>query len=136
MATAHGKLTKITIATKDISPYTKNSQLERNAKTHDVTGYAPTGDAEMYAGGLRNARFSCSGVYDNTASVGPRLVLMGQEGNALAIVRNVEGTGSGKPNEAFSAILEKYVETNPHDEMVTWSADFQVTGPITSTTLP
>jgi hypothetical protein len=136
MATAHGKLTVITIAAKDISPYTKNSSLERNAKTHDVTGYAPTGDATIYSGGLRDAKFTCSGVYDNTALVGPRIVLVGQEGNSLAIVRKVEGTGTGKPQEAFNAILEKYVETNPNDDMVTWSADFQVTGPITVTAQP
>lgn len=136
MATAHGKLTKITIATKDISPFTKNSQLERAASVHNVTGYAPTGDAELYAGGTKNAKFTCSGFYDNTASVGPRIVLVGLEGTTLAIVRNVEGTGTGKPNEAFSAVLEKYVETNPHDEMVSWSADFTVTGVITVTALP
>ena len=136
MATSHGKLTNITIATKNISPYVKNSSLERNAKTHDLTGYQPTGDAEIYGGGLRNARFSCSGVYDNTVSVGPRLVLLNQEGNTLAIVRLPEGSGTGKPSEAFNAILEKYTETNPHDDYVTWSADFQVTGPVTSTTLP
>lgn len=136
MATAHGKLTKITIATKDISPFTKNSQLERAASTHNTTGYAPTGDAETYAGGTKNFKFTCSGVYDNTVSVGPRIVLLGQEGNTLACVRNVEGIGTGKPNDAFNAILEKYVESNPHDDMVTWSADFQGTGVITTTALP
>lgn len=136
MATAHGKLTKVTVATKDISPYTKNSQLERAASTHNTTGYAPTGDAEIYAGGLKNAKFTMSGVYDNTVSVGPRLVLNGLEGTSFAIVRNVEGLGTGKPNDAFNAILEKYVESNPHDDMVTWSADFQVTGAITVTALP
>jgi hypothetical protein len=136
MATAHGKLTKVVIATKDVSPYVKNSQLERAASTHDTTGYAPTGDAKTFAGGTRESKFTMSGVYDNTVSVGPRLVLVGQEGTSMAIVRNVEGLGTGKPNEAFNAILEKYVETNPHDDMVTWSADFQVTGPITTTALP
>jgi hypothetical protein len=136
MATAHGKLTKITVATKDISPFTKNSQLERSASVHNTTGYAPTGDAELYAGGTRQGKFTCGGVYDNTALVGPRIVLLGQEGNILAIVRNVEGTGTGKPNDAFNAILEKYVESNPHDDMVTWSADFTVTGVITTTALP
>lgn len=136
MATAHGKLTQITVATRDISPYCKNSSLERNAATHDTTGYAPTGDAQTFAGGLRNATFSCSGVYDNTVSVGPRLVLNGLEGTTMAIIRKVEGAGTGKPNDAFSGILTKYVETNPHDDIVTWSADFQVTGVITSTTQP
>jgi hypothetical protein len=136
MATAHGKQTKITLATKDISPFCKNSSFERNAATHDTTGYAPTGDAQTFAGGLRNATFSCSGVYDNTVSVGPRNVLNGQEGTSFAVVRNVEGTGTGKPNDAFTAILTKYVETSPHDDIVTWSADFQITGVITTTALP
>lgn len=136
MATAHGKLTNITIATKDISPYCKNSSLERTAKTHDVTGYAPTGDATVFAGGLRTASFNVSGFYDNTALTGPRNVLAAQEGNTLAVVRKVEGTGTGKPQEAFNAILEKYTETNPNDDMVTWAADFQVTGPITVTAQP
>jgi hypothetical protein len=136
MATAHGKLTKIQITAKDISPFTKNSQLERAASTHDTTGYAPTGDAKTFAGGTKESKFTCSGVYDNTVSVGPRLVLAGNEGTSMAIIRNVEGIGTGKPNEAFNAILEKYVETNPHDDMITWSADFQVTGPITVTALP
>lgn len=136
MATAHGKSTKILIATKDISPFTKNSQLERAASTHNATGYAPSGDAEIYAGGTRNATFTCSGVYDNTVSVGPRLVLNANEGTVMAIVRSVEGTGTGKPLDTFNAILEKYVETNPHDDLVSWSADFKVTGPIVASVQP
>jgi hypothetical protein len=134
MATSHGKLTRITVATQNVSAFVKNSSLERGAKTHDVTGYGV--DDEVYAGGLRGHKFSMSGVYDNTVSTGPRNVLNSQVGNALPIVRQVEGLGTGKPQDAFSAILEKYVETNPHDEMVTWSADFQVSGPVTSTNQP
>lgn len=136
MATAHGKKTKITVATKDISPYTKNSQLEREAAVHNVTGYQPASDAELYAGGTKNAKFTFSGVYDNTVSVGPRIVLLNQEGSTLAFVRLVEGTGTGLPSDAFNAVLTKYVESSPHDDMVTWSAEATVTGPITSTTQP
>lgn len=134
MTTSHGKYTQITVATQNVSPFTKNSSLEKAAKTHDVTGYGV--DDELYSGGLRGHKFSMSGVYDNTVSTGPRNVLNGAVGNALAIVRKVEGTGAGKPQDSFTAILEKYVETNPHDDMVTWSADFQVTGPVTSIVQP
>lgn len=134
MATSHGKLTRVTVATQNISPFVKNSSLEKAAKTHDVTGYGV--DDELYAGGLRGHKFTMSGVYDNTVTVGPRLVLNGSVAATLAIVRQLEGLGSGKPQDAFSAILEKYVETNPHDDMVTWSADFQVTGPVNSTPQP
>jgi hypothetical protein len=136
MATSHGKFTIITVATKDISPYCKNSSIERAAKTHDTTGYAPAGDAEVYAGGLKGGSFSCSGVYDNTALVGPRLVLNGIEGTIVAVTRKVEGTGTGKPLDTFNAILEKYTETNPHDDMVTWAADFKISGAITSSVQP
>lgn len=134
MATSHGKKTVITIATKDISPYTKNSELNKTAATHNTTGYGV--DDELYAGGLRNNKFTCSGVYDNTVSTGPRNVLNAAVGTILAIVRKVEGTGTGLPQDAFSAVLEKYVESNPHDDMVTWSADFQISGPVTTTAQP
>lgn len=136
MATAHGKNTKVTVATKDISPYCKTSNYERTASTHNTTGYAPTGDAETYAGGLKGGKFTAGGTYDNTVSVGPRNALHGQEGVTQAIVRMVEGSGTGKPSDAFSAVLEKYAESNPHDDMVSWSAEWQITGPVTTTAQP
>lgn len=128
MAKAHGRETVITVSASDISPFCKNSSLEKNAKTHDVTGYGV--DDELYAGGLRSHKFTVSGLYDNTVSTGPRLVLAGEVGNLLPVVRQIEGVGAGKPQDSFDAILEKYVETSPHDDMVTWSADFQVSGPV------
>lgn len=134
MATSHGRLTKITVATKDISPYCKTSNYELGADFHDVTGYGAT--AHRKAGGLLDGKFTCGGTYDNTASVGPRNALHGQVGATLAIVRNVEGTGTGKPNDAFSAVLTKYVESNPVDDMVTWSADFEIDGAVVTTVLP
>lgn len=134
MATAHGKLTVITVATKDISPYCKTSSLERGAAVHNTTGYGV--DDELNAGGLRNGKFTCGGVYDNTVSVGPRNALNSLVGTVCAITRKVEGSGTGKPLDTFSAVLEKYVETNPHDEMVTWSADFTVSGPVVPTAQP
>jgi hypothetical protein len=134
MAAMHGRFTKVTVATKDISPYCKTSSYEMGADFHDTTGYGATNKRK--SGGLKDGKFTCSGTYDNTVSVGPRNALHGQEGNTLAIVRNVEGTGTGKPNDAFSAVLTKYVETNPVDDMVTWSADFEIDGPVVTTALP
>ena len=134
MGASHGKLTEITVATKDISVWTKTSNYERTAKTHDTTGYKPTGDAETYVGGLKSGKFTAGGWYDNTVSTGTRPALHGQEGVTQAIVRKIEGTGTGKPSDAFSAVLEKYVESSPHDDIVTWSAEWQITGPVTTTT--
>lgn len=134
MTTAHGKLTVITVATKDISPFIKTSSLERGAAVHNTTGYGV--DDEVNAGGLKNGKFTMAGVYDNTVTVGPRIVLNPLVGTLVVVVRKVEGTATGKPIDTFNAIVEKYVETSPHDDMVTWSADFTVSGPVVPTVGP
>jgi hypothetical protein len=134
MAYVHGKDTKLTVATKDISPYTKTSSYEMGADFHDTSGYGVTNKTKQ--GGLKDGKFTCSGTYDNTVSSGPRNALHSNVGTTMAIVRNPEGTGTGKPNDAFSAVLTKYVETNPVDDMVTWSADFEISGAVVTTALP
>lgn len=134
MAFVHGKSTKITVATKDISPFTKTSSFEVSGDVHDTTGYGAT--AHTKAGGLLDGKFTCGGTYDNTAAVGPRNALLSLVGTACAVVRNVEGTGTGKPNDAFSGILTKFTETNPVDDMVTWAAEFEISGAVVTTALP
>lgn len=134
MSTAHGRNTKITIATKDVSPFCKTSTYEMAADVHDTSGYGASNKRK--AGGLKDGKFTCGGTYDNTVLVGPRIVLHGNEGTTMPVVRNVEGIGTGKPNDAFNAVLAKYTESNPVDDMVTWSADFEIDGPVTTTALP
>lgn len=134
MAKAHGRLTKITVATKDISPYTSASTYTMAADVHDVTGYGATDKAK--GGGLKDGKFVCSGKYDNTVLVGPRIVLHALVGTTVAVVRNVEGIGTGKPNDAFNAVLVKFEEGNPVDDYVSWVAEFEIDGPVTTTALP
>lgn len=134
MSTVHGKLTVITVATKDISAYCKTSSYEGSADVHDTTGYGK--DAKTKAGGLKDGKFTCGGTYDNTASTGPGNALKPALGTTVAVVRKLEGTGTGKPQESFSAVLSKYVETSPHDDMVSWSAEFEISDVITTTTQP
>ena len=134
MSTVHGKLTVITVATKDISPYCKTSSYEGSADVHDTTGYGK--DAHVKDGGLLDGKFTCGGTYDNTALVGPRNALKPLLGTKVAVVRKPEGTGTGKPQDSFQAVLSKYVETNPVDDMVSWSAEFEISDVITTTTQP
>lgn len=134
MAFVHGRTTKLTIATKDVSPYTKTSSFEKSADVHDTTGYG--GNDHTKAGGLGDGKFTCGGTYDNTASVGPRNALLSLVGTTVACVRNPEGTGTGKPNDAFSGVLAKYTETNPVDDMVTWAAEIEISGAVVTTALP
>lgn len=134
MAFVHGRNTKLTVASKDISPFTKTSSFEKSADVHDTTGYGATDHTK--AGGLGDGKFTCGGTYDNTASTGPRNALLALVSTTVACVRNPEGVGSGKPNDAFSGVLTKYTETNPVDDMVTWAAEIEISGPVTTTALP
>lgn len=136
VAPTHGKLTVLTVATKDISQATKTSTFGGKAESHDTTGYAPTGDARTKAGGLKDGTFTASGVYDTTAVTGTPAALEGQEGTLHAIVRKVAGTGTGKPQETFSGILTKFDVSSPFDEMVTWSAEWDVSGVVNRAAQP
>jgi hypothetical protein len=129
----HGKSTVIKVATFDLSVYTKTSNIELNPDVHDTTGY--TIDDATYQGGVRRATFTMSGVYDST-TVGPRAKLKPLNGQVAAIIRQPEGAGTGKAQDAFSAVVGKYVETSPNDDMVTWSQDFTISGPIVTTAQP
>jgi hypothetical protein len=134
MAFVHGKTTKLLVATKDISPFTKTSSFEKSGDFHDTTGYGATDHTK--AGGLGDGKFTCGGTYDNTASVGPRNALLSLVATTVSVVRNPEGIGTGKPNDAFTAVLTKYTETNPVDDMVTWAAEMEISGAVVTTALP
>lgn len=131
MAFVHGKSTVITVATKDISPYCKTSSYEGTADFHDVTGYGK--NSHVKAGGLLDAKFTCGGTYDNTASVGPRAALKPLLGTSVVVTRKPEGTATGRPLDTFTGVLTKYTETNPVDDMVTWSAEVEISDDITTT---
>lgn len=131
MAFVHGRLTVVKVATKDLSAFTKTSNIEQSGDVHDVTGYGATGHAK--AGGLTDGKFSMSGTYDSTATTGPRAVLQPLLATSVSVTRQPEGTGTGKPQDVFTAVLSKYTETNPVDDMITWSADFDISGAVNST---
>lgn len=131
MAKSHGKFTVVIAATNNISPYCKTSNMDRTAKTHDTTGYGV--DDEDYESGLKGGKFTMGGAYDNTVTVGPRNALLPLVGTKIAMIRRVEGTGVGKPQDNFNMTLDKYSESNPTDDMVTWSAEGTIAGGITTT---
>ena len=132
MAKVHGKNTVITVDGDDLSQYTNNSAFERTADSHDVTGYGA--DSKSYNAGLLDGKFTMGGTYDNTADSGPAAVLRPLiGGDAVTVVRRPDGTGSGKAQDSFSAILIKYSESNPVADMVTWEAEWQISGDVDDT---
>lgn len=131
MALIHGKNTVVKVATADLSQYTDSSELNRTADNHDVTTYGATG--HTYFGGLTDGKFNMSGTYDSTASTGPRAKLQPLLGTTVAVIRQPEGTGTGKPQDSFSAVITSYVETNPVADMIKWSCEMAVSGAVNST---
>jgi hypothetical protein len=130
MAFKHGKDTVVKVATKDLSAYTDSSELNQSADAHDTTTYGNAGHRK--AGGLLDGSFKMSGTYDSTAVTGPRAALQPLLGTVVAVIRQPEGTGTGKPQDSFNALLTGYVETSPVADMIKWSAEFETDGVVNS----
>jgi hypothetical protein len=133
MSFVHGKDTFISLDGNNLSTFTNTSSWEDGADKHDVTCYGA--DRKAYSYGLGDGKLSFGGVYDNTAS-GPKAIIEPiKDAEALVpLIRRPEGTGSGLPQESVSVLVEKYTESNPVADMVTWSCDLQMSGDITRTT--
>lgn len=131
MARVHGKNTVITIGGDDISEYCNTSELTRSADSHDITGYGK--NSHVFQGGLRNGTASIGGIYDNTAGTGPAAVIKPLVGTTVELIRQIEGAGAGKPQDRVDVVVTQYVETAPVADMVTWTADLQLSDDIDET---
>jgi hypothetical protein len=123
MSKVHGKSTVFTLGGADLSTYTRASSFTRAADVHDTTTYGK--DDHVFDGGLGISNMSAEGLYDNTASVGPRAVIEPLIGTKVTMVRRTEGTGSGKPQDSVDVVVQSYVETNPVADFVSWSVELQ-----------
>lgn len=132
----HSKKQVIIINGVDLSLSVNNRQGEESSDTHDVTGYGV--DAHLFAVGLDNGKGTISGFYDSTAGTGPRAVLKAIRAlrAPVTFISRPEGTGSGLPQDSVTVIVEKYTETAPVADMITWSADLQYSGTVDSTPQP
>ncbi len=138
MSFVHGRDTFISLDGDDLSPYTNTSSWEDTSDKHDVTCYGA--NRKAYNPGLGDGKLSFGGVYDNTAA-GPKAIIeaikAGHDAGTITsvtLIRRPEGTGSGRPQESVAVMVEKYTESNPVADMVTWSCDLQMSGDITRTT--
>lgn len=132
MSFVHGRTTFVSLNGSDLSAFSKKSDWERSANTHDVTTFGA--NDEIYQGGLKKGQASVEGIYDNTAGTGPRAVINALIGSTVTFIRRPEGTGTGKPQDSVSVVVERYTETNPVDDMVSWAVDLKLAGAVTSTT--
>lgn len=129
---AHGKDTVLKVGANDLSPWCKTSSMERTPDVHDFTGYGKQYKRKI--GGQIEGSMSVSGWYDKSLTDGPSTILGAHVGETVTIVRQLLGTGTGKPQQSFNAVIGKYTETAPCDDIVTWACDFAMDDAPTVTT--
>lgn len=130
MSFSHGRNTFISLNGVNLSAYVTTSQIEKTGDKHDVTVYGASNHA--YQGGLLDGTATMSGIYDNTAG-GPRATILALIGTTCTLLRRPDGTGTGRAQDSVTVFVEKYNETNPVADMVTWSCDLQLAGAVTTT---
>lgn len=137
MAKKHGKTTNVKLNAVDISAHTNNTEWNRTGDTHDVTTYKAddTDTAKEYIPGLTDGTVTISGSYDTDVTTGPGSSIEPLIGAAaVAFEYAAEGIGTGKPLRACQVLVSSYTQTAPVADVITWSADLQITGEVTRST--
>lgn len=130
MARKHSKLTVILVDSNDISQYCTDSNCEQSAGTEDNTTYGK--NSQVFDPTLLTGAFGCGGKYDSAAG-GPRAVLKPLVGTSVNVKYRPEGTGSGLPQDSFTAVITKYTETAPVAGYRTWVLETQPSDDWTTT---
>lgn len=133
MAFVHGKGTAISVGGHELGAYSNSVTFSREADTHDVTTFGK--NSKVYAPGLKDGTASIEGIYDSTAGTGPGAVLRPLIGAAaVEMIYKPEGTGSGKPIATVDVLVTSYEESAPVADMITFTAELQLSDDIADTT--
>ncbi|CAB5220407.1 hypothetical protein UFOVP238_46 [uncultured Caudovirales phage] len=131
----HGRNTFFSIADSsgtvyDLSPVLKQVNFPVTLDTPETTAFGSTN--KSYVVGIKDAKFTCSGMYASSADV----VLQGIFGyaTARAFQYGPQGNTTGYPRYTGSCFLVNYQVTGAVGDMVGFSCDFQVSGSITRDT--
>lgn len=129
MAYVHGHNAVFKQASTDLSAFITSVEVKRSADDHDTT---TLGDAaHEYSGGLTDGTVTLKGVYDAGSTTTPRVTIQGALGTVVAWTYQANGTGTGKPQQTGNGLVTAYEESAPVDDMVTWSAEYKISGAVT-----
>lgn len=138
MAFGHGVASNFQIAdagavNRDLSAYLdKVDGLPGAAAVNETTTFGVAGLAKTYVRGLNDAPFSIAGFYDQTATSGPDVVLSGLRtaSTAAAFAWSPLGTTAGLVKYTGNAFLTDYKISAPVNNVVSFSATFNTSGPL------
>jgi hypothetical protein len=132
MAFGHGKSAVFKLddsgaTLRDLSSYINEASMPREIETAETTTFGSS--AKTYITGLTDATISISGLYDSTAD-GYLAGVVGQAAT-LSFEYGPLGSTGGYVKYSGECILTSYEVSSPVGDVVTFSADLQVTGAIT-----
>jgi hypothetical protein len=119
-----------------LTPYVDSVELNHAIDTAETTTMGA--EAKTFVSGQSDATLSVSGKYDSTVTTGPDVVLAGLIGleATSTFEAGPEGSTTGKVRYTGECFLTGYVISAPVGGVVTFTADFQVTGAVTRGTFP
>lgn len=136
MTTYHGKATKFTIAdtvptVRDLSAYTTDVSINFKKSSGETTAKGST--AQTFVVGFYGAEITVSGRWDDTATSGPDVVLMGllKSDASSAFVVGMGGTATGKRKYTGVGFVTAYTPSSPLEGVINWSATILVSGAVT-----
>lgn len=131
MAFVHGRDAVVTLNAVDLSTFTNKVEFSREAEAHDTTAFGK--DSKTYAGGLRDAKVSMEGTYDNGVA-GPEAVIQPLLGATVPFIYKPEGTGVGLPIRTVTVVVTSYKESTEVANMIKWTCEMQCSDDVTLTT--
>lgn len=138
MAFVHGKSAVFKIDNSggtltDISAYCDNIDFPQSVETAETTTFGAA--SKTYIVGLKDSTISVSGKWDGAASA-VDVTLAGTLGQSASLTFEYGPAGATAGNVKYTGecYLTGYSVSAPVGDVVTFSADFQVTGNVTRTT--
>lgn len=117
---------------RNLSPHINNVTFSRSNDTHDTTTYGQEG--HTFIAGLTNGTISVDGFWDDTASTGSATVLdslVGLDAVTLGFEYGPEGNANGAVKYSGECILASLDYADPVADLVTFSAQLQISGTVT-----
>lgn len=123
-----------TLAT--LTSYVDSVDLDNSVDMGETT--TASAEDKTFVSGQAEHDLSISGKYDETATTGPDAVLFGIVGLETSSTFEIgpAGSTSGRPKYTGECFLTGYKVSAPVGGVVTFTADFKVTGAVTRTTWP
>jgi len=114
---------------RDVSAAINSVDFSEAVELAEDTAFGDT--AKSYIVGLRDASFSVQGLWDDAATTGSYTVLASLiDGYTGSFEYGPEGGGSGDIKYYGECICTNFSTSSPVGDIVTFNADFQVTGAV------